>query len=252
MLCCLALAALATAATTAAPTTAAAAAADPDRGTEGGKEGDEVVGMPAEDFVAHGRRLSVRISPWLSALPGGPAEAAEPPRRGRRRPRPGAVQEEEGEEGTAAWRERPPSRYVIVGLGVTGSAALRALLACDPQAEVTVVEAGSKPAGFDAAAAEGQKWRGGGLAGMFAGAASGGGGGKVTYLWGTAVAALDADGRALYLSDGSRLGFGKCLLAVGDGRPCVPARFVDPVAADRCVCGVSVMYSMILVGLPPR
>ena len=224
VVCCLALAALATTATTP-PAIAAAAGRGKEEEDEENEGDEEVVVMPAEDFLAHGRRLSVRVSPWLSAEQQGPTH---PPRRGRRRPRPGAaVPQPDGEEGVE-WRQRPSSKYVIVGLGVTGSAALRALLACEPDAEVTVVEAGSAPVGFDAAAAEGRRRKGGWL-----GSASSG---KLTYLWNTAVSAFDADGRALYLSDGSRLGFGKCLLAVGDGRPGVPARFVDPVAADRCVC----------------
>jgi 3-phenylpropionate/trans-cinnamate dioxygenase ferredoxin reductase component len=126
-------------------------------------------------------------------------------------------------------RRRRPQKYVIVGFGVTGGAALRALLACEPDAEVTVVEAGPAPPGFDAAVAEGRQRRKGKRWGAFAALS------RVTYLWDTAVAALDADGRELWLSDGSRLGFGKCLLAVGGGRPRVPARFVDPVAADRYV-----------------
>ena len=121
------------------------------------------------------------------------------------------------------------SEYVIVGMGVAGKAALRALLACEPEAEVTVVEAGAPPPGF-AEDSNGQ----GGLRGRLFGGGKSQGRGQVTYLWRTAAASLDADARVLSLSDGSRLAFRKCLLAVGEGRPRVPPQFVDSVVADRC------------------
>ncbi len=251
VLCCLALAALGTAAGVGAGVGGGqgAAAQQQQQRSEEEEDEEEELFMAPEDMVAHGRRLNVRVSPWLAALPGGPEpqeEEAGGQRGGgggrRRRPRPQGDERKEG----GGWR-RPPSKYVIVGLGVTGGAALRALLACEPDAEVTVVEAGPPPPGGFELQLPGRRRRkkgGWGFAGG-AGASSS----KVAYLWETGVAALDADARELHLSDGSRLGFGKCLLAVGDGRPRVPARFVDPVAVDRCVCVCAWPYRSILVTL---
>ncbi len=162
---------------------------------------------PSAEFAVHGRRLNVRVSPWLSSVTDEAGGANN-----------GAARK-------ASTSRRRASRYVIVGLGVTGTAALQALLECEPDAEVTVVEAGTVPTDFQPQQHYPRGRGGGWLRGQ--------GKPRVTYLWGTAVESMDADGKVLSLSDGSKLAFGKCLLAVGEGPVQIPARFVDGVVAGR-------------------
>lgn len=182
---------------------------------------------PSAEFAAHGRRLHVRVSPWLSSMTGRAAAAASA--------NVDAISKQRKRRGSTGasvhWRN---SKYVIVGLGVTGNAALQALLECEPDAEITVVEMGTEPSGFEQPHRPGGASEGGRLGGLLRGR-RGTAFPRVTYLWGTAVESMDADGKVLSLSDGSKLAFDKCLLAVGEGPVQVPSRFVDRVVAGRVV-----------------
>jgi hypothetical protein len=52
---------------------------------------------------------------------------------------------------------------------------------------------------------------------------------------------MDTDARILSLNDGTRIHFGKCLLATGVGGEPVPKKFVDHVIAHRCARAVRVV-----------
>ncbi|EWM21574.1 apoptosis inducing factor [Nannochloropsis gaditana] len=176
------------------------------------------------EFIIHGRRLNVLLSPWLSTIAeDGPASTNMDAAQHRRR------------DLTSSLATRRSAKYVIVGMGVTGSAALQALLECEPDADITVVERGTQSADFEEPQGgrdrARKKEKGGGLGGFLRRGHQGKP--SVKYLWGTTVNSLDADGRILSLSDGSTLRFEKCLLAVGEGPVRVPPRYVERDIAGR-------------------
>jgi NADPH-dependent 2,4-dienoyl-CoA reductase/sulfur reductase-like enzyme len=122
------------------------------------------------------------------------------------------------------------SPYVIVGLGVAGKAALKSLLECEPDAHVMIIEAdialeGDSP--VDGLASGGPA----GLLGLKGKRA----GRNVKVLWGTSVRFLDTDQKVLHLSDGTTVGFGKCLLAMGLGARGVPTKHIDGRLLNRWV-----------------
>jgi len=216
LLCCLALAALSTSGSLL-QTQNDGEQASSSRPSGGGNP------SPSAEFAVHGRRLNVRVSPWLSSMTGPAAASADVGAINKRRKRRGSM------GASVHWRN---SKYVIVGLGVTGNAALQALLECEPDAEITVVETGTVPPEFEQPHRRGGASGGGRLGGLLRGRGAAATP-RVTYLWGTAVESMDADGKVLSLSDGSKLAFDKCLLAVGEGPVQVPSRFVDRVVAGR-------------------
>jgi hypothetical protein len=92
-------------------------------------------GPPNVDLPSEGRVYNVRVSSWLAEhlSNGGGGPGAQP-------------------AAAPSYDEKVP--YVIVGHGVAGAAALRALLLAEPSAEVVVVEARQQPDASGAAASD--------------------------------------------------------------------------------------------------